>query len=146
MQRKLTVLFLCVANSCRSQMAEGLARHFLSDTVEAFSAGTFSTYVNPNAIKVMAELGIDISPQRSKDVSEFSGQSFDLAVTVCDEGAESCPVWLGHGKKIHKGFPDPAHTIGTENEILEAFRSTRDAMREQLLPFINDLIISPDNQ
>ncbi len=146
MPRKLSVLFLCVANSCRSQMAEGLARHFLSDTVEPFSAGTFATYVNPNAIKVMTELGIDISHQRSKDVSEFSGQSFDVVITVCDEGADSCPVWLGHGKKIHKGFTDPAHAVGTEDEILTAFRTTRDTMRDQLLPFIKDLTITPDNQ
>lgn len=133
--RKKHVLFLCVANSCRSQMAEGLARHYLGDQLEVESAGTMATYVHPKAIRVMAELGIDISHHRSKDVSELSGQSFDLVVTVCEEGDERCPVWLGVGNRVHIPFYDPVNARGTEEEVLTAFRTVRDEMKKLLLNY-----------
>ncbi|TAK56641.1 MAG: arsenate reductase ArsC [Bacteroidetes bacterium] len=136
--QKLKVLFLCVANSCRSQMAEGLARHYLGEYLDAESAGTIATFVHPNAIKVLAELGIDISKHRSKDVSEFYGQKFDLVVTVCDEGDERCPVWLGKGNKAHIPFYDPVKATGTEEEILQAFRNVRDDIRERLLSYLKE--------
>jgi len=130
--QKLKVLFLCVANSCRSQMAEGVTRHFLGGQFEAFSAGTMATYVNPNAIKVMNEIGIDISHHRSKEVAEFAEQSFDLVITVCEEGDAACPVWLGGGNKVHIPFYDPVRARGTEEEVLTVFRRVRDEMKEKL--------------
>ncbi len=136
--QKSRVLFLCVANSCRSQMAEGLTRHYLGEHFEVFSAGYMSTYVNPNAIKVMSELGIDISHHRSKEVSEFQGEKFDVVITVCDEGDASCPVWLGEGNKVHIPFYDPVQARGTEEEVLSAFRRVRDEMKETLLSYLKD--------
>ncbi|MBI3189514.1 MAG: arsenate reductase ArsC [Ignavibacteriales bacterium] len=136
--QKLKVLFLCVANSCRSQMAEGLTRHFLGEQFEAFSAGYMSTYVNPNAIKVMSELGIDISHHRSKEVAEFHGQEFDVIITVCDEGDILCPVWLGEGNKVHIPFYDPVQAIGTEEEVLKVFRQVRDEMKQKLLTYLKN--------
>jgi arsenate reductase len=134
--RKWRVLFLCIANSCRSQMAEGLTRHFLGEQFEAFSAGTIATFVNPNAVKVMAEIGIDISRHRSKEVTEFVGQSFDLVITVCEEGDATCPVWLGGGNKVHIPFNDPVRARGTEEEVLAVFRQVRDEMKEKLLGYL----------
>ncbi|MBI5217137.1 MAG: arsenate reductase ArsC [Ignavibacteriae bacterium] len=137
--QKLKVLFLCVANSCRSQMAEGLTRHYLGEHFDAYSAGYMSTYVNPNAIKVMAEIGIDISGHRSKEVSEFHGQPFDIVITVCEEGDAACPVWLGEGNKVHLPFYDPVRASGTEEEVLAVFRRVRDEMKETLLVYLKDI-------
>jgi arsenate reductase len=131
---KQRVLFLCTGNSCRSQMAEGLVKHFLGDHWEAFSAGTApSGYVHPLAIKVMAEIGIDISGGYSKSVDEFRDVEFDLVITVCDDAAENCPLWLGSGNIRHIGFPDPAEATGTEEEKLEVFRRVRDGLRQEVL-------------
>lgn len=137
---KRKVLFLCTGNSCRSQMAEGLANHFVGDQWEAFSAGTApSGYVHPLAIEAMAELEIDISDQRSKSVDEFRGRAFDVVITVCDEAAENCPIWLGSGRTRHIGFPDPADAAGTEEERLEVFREVRDGLRRQVIEYLRDL-------
>ncbi|MDY7039652.1 MAG: arsenate reductase ArsC [Chloroflexota bacterium] len=130
---KKHVLFLCTGNSARSQMAEGLINHFLGDRWEAFSAGTKPAgYVHPLAVRVMAELGINISAQRSKSVDEFREAAFDLVVTVCDDAARNCPVWLGKGKRVHLGFPDPAAATGSEDERLEVFRQVRDGLRQKV--------------
>lgn len=124
---KSHVLFLCTGNSCRSQMAEGLVNHYMGKKWKACSAGTQPTGgVHPLAIKVMAELGIDISGQRSKSADEFLKKRLDLVVTVCDSAAEECPVWLGRGRTEHISFPDPARASGTEEEKLAAFREVRD--------------------
>ena len=132
------VLILCTGNSCRSQMAEGLINHFLGETWSAASAGTLPAgYVHPLAIEAMAELGVDISTNRSKSTDEFRGQHFDLVVTVCDDAAENCPVWLGHGVRKHLGFPDPAKATGTPDEIRAEFRKSRESMREVVLEFVN---------
>jgi len=102
MMEKKRVLFLCTSNSARSQMAEGLVNHFLGDRWEAFSAGTAPAgYVHPLAIQVMDELGIDISAQRSKPVDEFRGAEFDFVITLCDNAAQTCPLWLGSGRVKH---------------------------------------------
>ena len=131
---KKRVLLLCTGNSARSQMAEGLVNHFLSETWEAYSAGTDPAgYVHPLAVQAMAELGIDISEQRSKSVDEFRNTAFDLVVTVCDNAAENCPLWLGKGCVVHIGFPDPAQVTGTQAERLAAFRRVRDQIRWQVL-------------
>ncbi len=134
---KRRVLFLCTGNSARSQMAEGLVNHFLGDRWEAFSAGTHPTgYVHPLAVQAMAELGIDISRQRSKSAEEFRGQNFDVVITVCDHAAQECPVWLGPGRAVHMGFPDPAQADGIMEDRLDAFRRVREGIREQVLGYL----------
>ncbi len=134
---KKRVLFLCTGNSCRSQMAEGLVNHFLGETWEAYSAGTDPAgYVHPLAVQAMDELGINISGRRSKPADEFRGAAFDLVMTVCDDAAENCPVWLGQGRVAHISFPDPARAIGTPEERLAAFRRVRDEMRGQVLGYL----------
>ncbi|GAB4402969.1 MAG: arsenate reductase ArsC [Anaerolineales bacterium] len=136
---KRRVLFLCTGNSARSQMAEAWANHLLGDRWEAYSAGTEPTgYVHPLAIQAMAEVGIDISGARSKSVSEFMGQQFDLVITVCDHAAENCPLWLGKGRRVHMGFPDPAAATGIDEERLEVFRRVRDAIRDNVLPILTE--------
>ena len=106
---KFRVLVLCTGNSARSQMAEGLINARLGDHWLAHSAGTQPTgQVHPEAVAALRELGIDISQQRSKSIGEFAGQIFDVVITVCDDAAANCPVWLGRGRRVHIGFPDPA--------------------------------------
>ena len=124
MKRK--VLFLCTGNSCRSQLAEAIVNARLGSEWETVSAGTYpSGYVHPNAIRVLKEIGIE-HHGRSKSVDEFRTAPFDLVVTVCDSAAEECPIWLGQGKRVHLGFPDPAKATGTDEEVLAVFRSVRD--------------------
>jgi len=134
---KRRVLFLCTGNSCRSQMAEGLVNHFLGEEWTACSAGTRPVgFVHPLAVDVMTELGIDLSDGRSKSVDEFLGVAFDVVVTVCDGAAEDCPLWLGSGRVLHIGFPDPAQATGNQVERLAVFRQVRDAIREQVLAYL----------
>jgi arsenate reductase len=137
MSRK-RVLFLCTANSARSQMAEGLVNHFLSDRWEAYSAGTQPAgYVHPLAIRAMAELGIDISGQRSKSTDEFRDAAFDVVITVCNDAAQSCPVWLGQGHRVHIGFPDPVAATGSEEERFETFHRARDGLHRKVLDYLH---------
>jgi arsenate reductase len=128
----LKVLFLCTENACRSQMAEGLVNHDLAGPVKAFSAGVRPSRVNPIAIRVMAELGIDISGHRAKSVDDLAGEQFDLVITVCDQAQQQCPIFPGDTEVMHIGFPDPAKATGAEAEILTVFRWVRDGLREQL--------------
>ena len=131
------ILFLCTGNSARSQMAEGLVNHYLGDEWRAYSAGTEPAgYVHPLAVRAIAQLGIDISRQRSKSADEFRGKEFDLVVTVCDDAAENCPVWPGQGHRVHIGFPDPARATGSEKERLGAFRQVRDDLRRALFDLL----------
>jgi arsenate reductase len=132
---KKRVLILCTGNSARSQMAEGLLRHDAGDRFEVESAGTKPGHVRPEAIAAMKELGIDISGHRSKHVDEFQGQSFDDVLTVCDNAKESCPVFPGHARRIHKAFEDPAAFQGTEEERLALFRRVRNEIRDYLKTF-----------
>lgn len=137
---KKKVLFLCTGNSCRSQMAQGLVNHFLGGRWDAFSAGTEPAgYVHPLAMTAMEELGIDISDQRSKSVDELRGMAFDVVITVCDQAAENCPLWLGSGNVRHMGFPDPARASGGEEERLTAFRRVRDGLRHEIVRFLKEL-------
>ncbi|MGC8972143.1 MAG: arsenate reductase ArsC [bacterium] len=129
---KEKVLFICTHNSCRSQMAEGFLRHLYGDLYESYSAGLEITKVNPYAIKVMEELGIDISRQRSKSIEEFRGMIFDYVVTVCDSAKERCPFFPGK-KVIHKSFEDPAEFIGNEEEKLNVFRRVRDEIKDWII-------------
>ena len=134
------VLFLCTGNSCRSQMAEAIVNAKLGEEWQAFSAGTKPAgYVHPKALAVLAEIGIH-HQGRSKTVDEFRQEAFDLVITVCDSAAEECPVWLGKGKRLHKGFPDPARS-----DDLDEFRRVRDAIEREILPILRDFAASPSS-
>ena len=124
--QKLRVLVLCTGNSCRSQIAEGYFRHYGGHRVDAFSAGLEPKGVNPRAIQVMKEVGIDISKHSSDHLSKYIGQSFDYVITVCDNAAANCPVFPGAGSKLHWPFEDPADATGTEEQVLAVFRRIRD--------------------
>ena len=126
---KKKVLFICTHNSARSQMAEGILRTLYGDRYEAYSAGTQPTKVNPYAIKVMSEIGIDISNHRSKSAEEFRGKEFDYVVTVCDNAKEACPFFPGGKTYLHKGFKDPSEFKGNENEIVAEFRRVGDEIK-----------------
>ena len=130
--KKKKVLFLCTGNSCRSQMAEGWARALKGDVIEAYSAGIETHGMNPNAVKVMAEAGVDISGQRSKHLDELKGVDFDLVVTVCGHAHENCPWFPGSAKVVHVGFDDPpklAKAARTEEDALNPYRRVRDEIR-----------------
>jgi arsenate reductase len=132
MADKMKVLFLCTGNSCRSQMAEGWTRHLKSDLIEPYSAGIETHGLNPNAVKVMAEAGVDISGQKSKPVDELKGVPFDYVVTVCDNANETCPFFPGKVKRVHIGFEDPprlAKMASSEEEAIEHYRRVRDEIR-----------------
>jgi len=124
------ILFLCVANSARSQIAEGLARSMAPAGTKVWSAGSRPTSVRPEATAVLAEIGIDISLHRSKAVAEIPAAEVDTVVTLCAE--EECPLFLGEATRLHWGLPDPAAVHGTEQERLDAFRATRDEIRRRL--------------
>jgi arsenate reductase (thioredoxin) len=135
----LKILFLCTGNSCRSQMAEGWARHLKGDALEPYSAGIETHGLNPHAVTVMAEVGVDISSQRSKLVDEFKDTEFDYVVTVCGHANETCPFFPGRTKVVHVGFDDPpklAAACETEEERLDCYRLVRDKIKEfiQTLP------------
>ena len=123
---KTDVLFLCTGNSCRSQMAEGLLRHLAGERFEVASAGTHPAGLNPGAVGVMRELGIDISHHRSKHLEEFMSRRFDYVITVCDRAKESCPVYPWAGSLLHWSFDDPTAATGTEEERKAVFRRVRD--------------------
>ena len=129
------VLILCTATSARSQMAEGILRWLGGEGYQVFSAGTVATRVNPFAIRVMDEIGVDIRGQYSKTYEQFIGQPFDAVITVCDDAAETCPFLPGQYHRIHWGFPDPAAVEGDEAK-LQAFRSVRDGLIEKFREFV----------
>ena len=132
MTGKLRVLFLCTGNSCRSQMAEGWARHLKSDIIEPYSAGIEVHGLNANAVKVMAEASVDISGQRSKHLDELGDITFDYVVTVCDHAHESCPLFTGKTRIVHVGFDDPprlARNVKSEREVLDCYRRVRDEIK-----------------
>jgi arsenate reductase (thioredoxin) len=135
---KKRILVLCTGNSARSQMGEGLFRAEGGEGFEISSAGTKPSTVRPEAIAVMKEIGIDIAGHRSKSVDEFSGQSFDYVVTVCDNARDSCPVFPASTARIHWSFEDPAAVEGSEHERLAAFRRIRDQIRGKVLSFFED--------
>src|SRR5689334_7854301 len=133
------VLILCTANSARSQMAEGLLRELGGEKVEAFSAGSTLSRVNPYAIEAMQLRGIDISSHRSKSLQEYIKQPFDYVITVCDNAAESCPVFPGKAQRIHWSFPDPAAIEGNHEDILASFVSVRDGLEAKFSEFVKTL-------
>jgi len=129
---KIKVLFLCTGNSCRSQMAEGFLRAYGGQTYDAHSAGTKPSTVNPLAVQVMSEVGIDISGHRSKNVTEYLGQHFPLVITVCDNAKEHCPIFPGPCIREHWPFEDPAEATGTDEERLKVFRNVRDQIAARI--------------
>ncbi len=137
MPEKKKVLILCAGNSARSQMAEGLLKHICENEFDINSAGTKPSIVRPEAIKVLSEIGIDISENRSKSVDEFSGREIDYVLTVCDNAQENCPYFPAKTRLIHHSFFDPAEISGDEKTRLAAFRKVRDEIR---VYFKNDFV------
>ena len=128
------VLFLCTGNSCRSQMADGLVNHDFAGRLAAVSAGTEPQGLNPRAVQVMAEIGIDISGNSSDHLSKYEGQPFDYVITLCGDANEKCPLFFGGVKRLHMGFPDLPRE-GAEEELLNVYRGLRDEMRRLLGEF-----------
>ncbi len=138
---KRSVLFLCTGNSCRSQMAEGWARHLHGDSLEPHSAGIVAHGINPNAVQVMSESGVDISSQPSKTTEQLSRTDFDLVVTVCADADERCPIFPGTKRTVHRGFDDPpklAQNAQTDEERLTPYRRVRDEIRD----FVREELLS----
>ena len=143
MKNRLKILFLCTGNSCRSQMAEGWVRHLKGDALEPYSAGIEVHGLNPLAVRVMAEAGVDISGHRSKHVSELKDMPFDYVVTVCDQARESCPLFPGKAKVVHVGFDAPPHlakSAATEEEVLAHYRRVRDEIKAFILTLPGSLL------
>ncbi len=132
------VLFLCIHNSCRSQMAEGLLRHLGGERFESHSAGLEATRVHPLAVRAMEELGIDISGQHSKTIDELDEHDFAYVVTTCDEAAEACPSWPGDARMLHWSFPDPSAAEGGEEERLVVFRQVRDEIKGRVEALVRE--------
>ncbi len=133
---KQKILFLCTGNSCRSQMAEGWGRHLHADRYEFFSAGIETHGLNPLAVRVMSEAGVDISGHHSKLLSELDHITFDYVITVCDHANEQCPLFAGKAIKLHREFPDPprlANNATSEEEALSHYRAVRDLIQEYLI-------------
>lgn len=137
--KKLQVLFLCAANSCRSQMAEGIANHFFGEILNAYNAGTNPDLVNVNAIKSMECIGIDISQKRSKHLSEFEEKQFDFIITLCGNTNDNCPYFPGSAQRLRWGFDDPAKTNGTSEEINLAFDKVRDEIKRKIIEFFGGI-------
>ena len=130
------ILVLCTGNSCRSQIAEGYLRHFAGDKAKIYSAGIETHGVNPRAIRIMAEDGIDISKHTSNNVNEYLDIPFDDVITVCDNANEACPYFPGNVKRFHFNFPDPAKAQGTEEEIMNEFRRVREMIKAYSADFV----------
>lgn len=132
------VLVLCTGNSCRSQVAEGYLRHFAGDKALVYSAGVETHGVNPKAVAIMAEDNIDISGHTSNNVNEYGGIDFDFVITVCDNAKERCPYFPTHAKQFHHNFPDPAKATGTDEAIIQEFRTVRDQIKAYSESFVRD--------
>lgn len=133
---KKKILILCTGNSCRSQLAEGYLRHFAGEKADVSSAGVETHGVNPRAIATMKEDGIDISRHTSNNVDEYQGIDFDFVITVCDNAQERCPYFPSNAKRFHHNFPDPAKANGSEEEIMNTFRTVREMIKEYCREFV----------
>ena len=134
------ILVLCTGNSCRSQIAHGYLEHYAKDMAEVYSAGIETHGVNPKAIAVMKEDGIDISSHTSNNINEYRNINFDYVITVCDNAKEQCPVFPSTAKQFHYNFVDPAKATGTEEEIMQQFRSVRDEIKKFSKEFVKDYL------
>ena len=132
------VLVLCTGNSCRSQIAEGYLRHFAGNKAIIYSAGVETHGVNPKAIAIMKEDGIDISSHSSNNIAEYADINFDFVITVCDNAKERCPLLPTNAHKFHYNFPDPAKAIGSDDEILQEFRKVRKLIKDYCKKFVDD--------
>jgi arsenate reductase (thioredoxin) len=132
------ILVLCTGNSCRSQIAEGYLRYFAKDKAIIYSAGVETHGVNPKAIAIMKEAGIDISAHTSNNIEEYRNVDFDFVITVCDNAKERCPFFPTKAVKFHYNFPDPAKATGTEEDILQSFRAVRQQIKEYCQAFVAD--------
>jgi arsenate reductase len=132
------ILVLCTGNSCRSQLAEGYLRHFAGNKAEVYSAGVETHGVNPKAIAVMAEDGIDISGHTSNNMNEYRDIDFDYVITVCDNAKERCPFFPSSAEKFHHNFPDPAKATGSEQEIMDQFRAVREQVKQYSAAFVKE--------
>ncbi|QJB37958.1 arsenate reductase ArsC [Chitinophaga oryzae] len=130
------ILVLCTGNSCRSQIAEGYLKHFAGEKAEVYSAGVETHGVNPRAIATMAEDGIDISGHTSNNIAEYRDIPFDYVITVCDNAKERCPFFPSTAQKFHENFPDPAKATGTEEEIMQQFRTVRQIIKDYTQNFV----------
>lgn len=139
----MNILILCTGNSCRSQIAEGYLRHFAGDKAIIYSAGVETHGVNPRAIRVMAEDGIDISGHTSNNVNEYLHVDFKHIITVCDHAQERCPIFPGKATRWHHNFPDPAKAQGTEEEIMDEFRRVRTMIKNYCRDFVEKHVILP---
>lgn len=135
----MRVLVLCTGNSCRSQIAEGFFRHYGGENVEVCSAGTEPKEVNPIAVRVMSEIGVDISMHRSNHVREYVGRSFDYVITVCDNAARNCPRFPGDGVRLHWPFDDPADANGSEEDVLGEFRRVRNEIGAKIKSWLEEI-------
>ena len=143
---KIRILVLCTGNSCRSQMAEGFFRQYGGNKLDVYSAGTSPVNINPKAIQVMREAGVDISNHKSKHLSIYLNDTFDYVITVCDNAARNCPIFRGAGKKLHWPFPDPAEAIGSDDEIMANFRDARDQISKKVTGWLGELGLLPENR
>ncbi|OJW84403.1 MAG: protein tyrosine phosphatase [Bacteroidetes bacterium 46-16] len=134
------ILILCTGNSCRSQMAEGYMRHFAGDKAQVFSAGIETHGVNPKAVEVMKEDGIDISGHTSNHIDEYRNIDFDFVITVCDNAKENCPYFPSRARQFHYNFPDPAKAKGTDEDVIGSFRKVRDEIKTYCEQFVKDNI------
>jgi len=132
------ILVLCTGNSCRSQIAEGYLRYFAGDKANIYSAGIETHGVNPKAIEIMEQDGIDISGHTSNNINEYLDIGFDYVITVCDNAKESCPYFPANAIKLHYNFPDPAKAQGTDEEVMEQFREVRGMIRKYVQGFVNE--------
>jgi arsenate reductase len=132
------VLVLCTGNSCRSQIAEGYLRKFAGDKASVYSAGVETHGVNPKAISIMAEDGIDISGHTSNNIDEYKDIDFDFVITVCDNAKERCPYFPTNAKKFHYNFPDPGKATGSEEQIMQQFRAVREMIKTYSENFVNE--------
>lgn len=139
----MKIMFLCTANSCRSQMAEGLARHLGKGVLEPYSAGLFAFYVHPRAREVMKEIGIDISSQRSSEIDKDLLGQMDIVITLCDHAEKTCPTVPPEVERFHWPIRDPVGTVGTEEEIMTDFRRARDEIQGKIEGFLKDIKNKP---
>jgi arsenate reductase len=136
------ILVLCTGNSCRSQIAEGYLKHFAEDKAEVYSAGVEVHGVNPRAVQIMQEDGIDISGHTSNNINEYRGINFDFVITVCDNAKERCPFFPSNAKMFHYNFPDPARATGTEEAVMHQFRAVREMIKNYCKQFVAENLYS----
>lgn len=135
----MKILVMCTGNSCRSQIAHGYLQNMLGDKAEVYSAGVETHGVNPRAISIMKEDGIDISSHTSNHIDEYAGIDFDYVITVCDHAKESCPIFPSSAQQLHQNFPDPAKVTGSEEKIIQVFREVREMIKEYCLQFTENI-------